>query len=105
MSAAADWVVAAATDAPAPLVRRVVDVLHAAPDAGASPAEVAAALLHGAEALLAQVLADRPRASAREVALDLLAADACVTWALEADPIGAAGRAAAILERLAAVAA
>ena len=55
--------------------------MHAA-DAAAAALPVADALLKASETLLASVLAGQ--GEGREVALDLLAADACVTWAFEA---------------------
>lgn len=66
--------------APPALLERVSAVLASKPEW--KGLLVAEALLESARALLGSVLA--PAEAGREVALDLLAADACVTWALEA---------------------
>jgi hypothetical protein len=69
---------------PAPhgrIVARVEQVLGA--DASLAARPLADALLAAADALLASALSERAGA-ARETALDLLSADACVTWAFEA---------------------
>lgn len=79
-TAASAFVAGHAGQTPAALVERVHAVLSAEPDTSALPA--AEALLRAGERLLANVLAES--AAGREVALDLLAADACVTWAFEA---------------------
>lgn len=77
---AADFVARHAGTAPPALIARVQAVL-AADEAGAGlPA--AESLLRAGEALLKSVLDDSE--SGRAVALDLLAADTCVTWAFEA---------------------
>lgn len=100
---AAEWIATAKPEAPERLVARVREVL----DAGSRTpkASVADALVDAAEMLLREVLeeADGP---ARDKALDLLAADACVTWAFEAaadDPDSLGDRAKATMERLAKV--
>lgn len=102
MSTAA-WIAAARPEAPHRLVTRVNEVLDARPLRGT--ASVAEDLIEAADLLLREVLreADGP---ARDRALDLLAADACVTWAFEAaaeDPAGLGARAKATMERLARV--
>ena len=74
------WVTAKGADAPPALVARVQGVLWAHKDWASLP--VADALVKAGEELLNGVLDDS--AAGREVALDLLAADACVTWAFEA---------------------
>lgn len=91
---------AAAAGAPDGVVTRVREVLADVPDTGQA---VADALLDAATRLLDEVLADRDRGSARAVALDLLAADACVTWAFEAEPTAVEARAEAAMARLAAL--
>ena len=99
----ASWVGAAGSESPAALVARVVEVLAAHPDWEGLP--TAEALLKAGEELLGSVLGHR-EGEGREVALDLLAADACVTWAFEAaadEPDSLGARASATMERLAAV--
>lgn len=77
----AAWVAARTPPAPERLLARVQAVLGAHPEwEGATTAQ---ALMRAGEKLLAAVLEERPE-PARARALDLLAADACVTWALEA---------------------
>jgi len=73
------WVEAFGVDAPPALVARVRQVVDA--DASMRGLTMSGALLRASETLLAGVIS-RPDAG-REVALDLLAADACVTWAFE----------------------
>jgi len=79
-SAASAFVASHAGQTPPALVEHVQAVLTA--DAAAAGLPAAEALLRAGERLLSQVLADA--GAGREVALDLLAADACVTWAFEA---------------------
>lgn len=67
-----------AGEVPPALIARVQSVLAAQ---GGEPQSAAAALLAASTTLLAGVLGDAR--AGREVALDLLAADACVTWAFE----------------------
>ena len=77
------WVAAQEPPAPAALVERVGGALARfdADDAAARPAHCLAA----AEAVLARLLADGATGTrSREAALDLLAADALVTYAFEA---------------------
>jgi len=97
---AGDWIAQAQPEAPERLVARVREVLATNPKA--KQLGVAEALLDAADALLRLVLreGDEP---ARERALDLLAADACVTWAFEAaadDPGTLGERARATMQRL-----
>jgi hypothetical protein len=77
---AAEWIGQAQPEAPERLVVRVREVLELNPRA--KQLGVAEALLDAADALLVLVLRDGDE-PARERALDLLAADACVTWAFE----------------------
>jgi len=82
----------------------VKEVLEAERSLGARP--IAEALLGAGESLLTAVLAPRS-GDARAAALDLLAADACVTWAFEAAadaPETISGRAEEAMRRIAAVA-
>lgn len=86
--------------APPALIARVQAVLAADDDAAALPA--AEALLRAGEALLKAVLDDSE--AGRAVALDLLAADTCVTWAFEAaadEPGSLPARAEAAMARIA----
>jgi len=81
---AAEWIARARPEAPERLIARVREVLEANPKV--KELGVAEALLDAADALLVLVLRDGgepAREHARERALDLLAADACVTWAFE----------------------
>lgn len=89
--------------APPALLDRVSAVLASHPEWKGYP--VPEALLEAAQALLGSVLA--PGEAGREVALDLLAADACVTWALEAaadQPAEFTVRADRMMQRIAEVA-
>jgi hypothetical protein len=97
------WVSQQGTDAPPALVRRVQAVLQANP--GWEALCLADALLKAGEELLAAVLGDST--AGRDVALDLLAADACVTWAFEAAadaPISLQARAEQAMEQIAGLA-
>lgn len=97
------WVKSQSGDAPPALVGRVGVVLEANPDWEAL--HVAEALLMAGERLLASVMTDST--AGREVALDLLAADACVTWAFEAaadEPSSLPLRAEQAMERIAGLA-
>jgi hypothetical protein len=100
----AQWI-ATRTPTPSPrLVERVVEVLETKP--ALARAERAEALVAVAEILLGSVLTERA-GGARDAALDLLAADACVTWAFEAaadDPGTLGARAEDAMRRMAAVA-
>jgi len=100
MSASA-WIGDARPEAPERLIARVREVLESHPKWEQLP--VADALVEAADALLREVLreGDGP---ARDRALDLLAADACVTWAFEAaadEPSKLVRRARSAMERLA----
>ena len=75
-----EWVERAEPAAPPALVRRVAEVFSAHP--GWEELPVADALTLAGEELLRAVLGETA-ADARACALDLLAADACVTWAFE----------------------
>ena len=95
-----EWIAQAQPEAPERLVARVREVLATNPRA--KQLSVSEALLDAADALLRLVLRDGDE-PARERALDLLAADACVTWALEVaadDPGTLSERARATMQRL-----
>lgn len=96
----AAWVAARGAGAPPALIARVQAVLAA--DEGGVALPVAEALLRAGETLLSSVL-DQAEAG-RAVALDLLAADTCVTWAFEAEadtPGTLPDRAATAMQRIA----
>ena len=96
----AAWVAERGAAAPPALIARVQAVLAA--DASVASLPVAEALLGAAEALLGSVLKDGE--AGRAVALDLLAADTCVTWAFEAaaaEPGTLPARAEAAMQRIA----
>ena len=98
---ALEWIRAAEPSAPSALVERVSAVIRAHPEWEEFP--VAEALTNAGDALLATVLGLAPE-SARDSALDLLAADACVTWAFEAaadDPATLPARAQEAMQRIA----
>lgn len=101
---AAELMAAVPVEVPERLVARVQEVLAAHPQWQLLPA--ADSLVSVADELLRGVLAQREgNGSPRDQALDLLAADACVTWAFEAaaDQPGSLGaHASATMERLAA---
>lgn len=100
---AAAWIAAARPEAPERLVARVLEALDTDPAWAQLP--VAEALIEAAARLLDVVLRDGD-GPARDRALDLLAADACVTWAFEAaadDPSSLGARAQETMERLARV--
>ena len=97
------WVELQGSDAPPALVQRVQAVLRA--NLGWEALPVAEALLKAGEELLAAVVADST--AGRDVALDLLAADACVTWAFQAaadEPGGLPARAERAMEQIAGLA-
>lgn len=103
-STAAAFVASHADETPPALVSRVLEVLGEHPEWNAVP--TAEALLGAGEQLLASVLAEE-KGEGRDVALDLLAADACVTWAFEAAadaPRTLGARAEAAMQRIAEVA-
>jgi hypothetical protein len=98
------WVERAGAASPPALVARVREVIAALPDQETIP--VAEALTRAGEVLL-QTALGRPPEQARDGALDLLAADACVTWAFEAaadDPASLPARAQEAMQRIAEVA-
>jgi len=101
----ASWVAARTPPPPGALARRIAGALG--PQGAAPAADAPEACLDAAERLVRRVLDAGPAAErARETALDLLCADALVTYAFEAaadapERIGA--RAAAALSRLAAL--
>jgi hypothetical protein len=83
VSTARAWVDSARPEPPEALRARVREVLEAHAEWDALP--VAEALVCAGERLLADVMAKGEGESRdRVTALDLLAADACVTWAFEA---------------------
>ena len=83
-AAGAAWVAAQEPPAPAALVERVGGAL-ASFDAEADEATRPACCLAAAETVLARLLADGATGTrSREAAIDLLAADALVTYAFEA---------------------
>ena len=99
------WIASRQPEAPERIVGRATAVLRSNPAWASLP--VAEALLQAGETLLASVLAERSGV-ARDRALDLLAADACVTWAFEAaadDPSTLGERARDAMRRIAEVAA
>ncbi len=96
----AAWVAERGAGAPEALIARVQAVLAA--DEGSAALPAAEALLRAGERLLATVLEDTE--AGRAVALDLLAADTCVTWAFEAEaeqPGSLPARAEAAMDRIA----
>lgn len=100
----ARWIASRTPPAPERLALRVRRVIEAHPEWESLP--VADALVAAAESLLDGALGERA-GEAREAALDLLAADACVTWAFEAAadaPSTLGARAEDAMRRLAAVA-
>lgn len=100
----AEWMRARAGDAPEPLLDRVEEILASLNLPHATP--VAESLLRAGEVLLDAVL-QASSGDGRGVALDLLAADACVTWAFEAAadaPSSLGARAEAAMQRIAEVA-
>jgi len=102
---ATDWIQARSSGAPPALVVRVMDVLRG--NAQGKSVGVAESLLRAGEQLLASATTPRT-GEAREAALDLLAADACVTWAFEAaadEPGTLAQRAEDAMRRITALAA
>ena len=80
---AREWVKAARPEAPSALTRRVLAVFDEHPEWDVLP--VSDALGEAGQVLLRAVVARQAAAvRGRSNALDLLAADACVTWAFEA---------------------
>jgi len=74
------WLDARHPEAPVALRRRIADLVAAHPEWEGMPRQHA--LLEASEMLMKDVLAEAP--NARGAALDLLAGDACVTYAFEA---------------------
>lgn len=74
------WLDARVPEAPAALKRRIAELVAAHPEWEAMPRQLA--LLAASEILMKDVLAAAPKD--RKAALDLLAGDACVTYAFEA---------------------
>lgn len=72
------WIAARAAEVPPALVERVQGLI---PEADGVPVD---RLIDTATSLLRTTVTEGTGAGARAVALDLLAADACVTWAFEA---------------------
>jgi hypothetical protein len=100
----AEWLSSRDPDAPPALTTCARELLEAHPEW--ERLSRVDALIEASEALLRRVL--EGGAVARANALDLLAADACVTWAFEAaadDPAGIAGRAERATMGIAAIAA
>jgi len=75
-----DWLSTRQPEAPVSLRVRIAEVVAVHPEWNAMPP--ADALLEAGEILMRDVLAAAPKD--RKAALDLLAADACVTYAFEA---------------------
>lgn len=101
-TAAGSWVAAHAEQPPAALRARLDGVLGS--DSVGADDAVATALLQAGQALLASIL--RSGSTQRDAALDLLTADALVTYAFEAaadDPASLDGRAADAMRAIAAV--
>ena len=99
-----DWLTACKPEAPPALTQCVRGLLESHPEWERLPR--VDAFIEASEALLRRVL--EGGTVARANALDLLAADACVTWAFEAaadDPASIAGRAARATNGIAAIAA
>jgi hypothetical protein len=99
-----DWIKARTPVAPPALVTCIATLFAAHSEWDALPR--ADALIQASELLLRRVLVGN--AAARASALDLLAADACVTYAFEAaadEPESIAGRALLAKQRIAAIAA
>jgi hypothetical protein len=98
------WLTSRCFDAPPALTACVRDLLDAHPEWASLPRTDA--FVEASEVLLRRVL--EGGAAARANALDLLAADACVTWAFEVaadDPGTIADRAERATRRIAAIAA
>ena len=102
MTVVADWLDTRDPAPPPAIARRIRELV---PGGASSPDELADAYLRAGEHLLDQVL--HRDCAARENALDLLVADALVTYAFEmasADPRGLERRAAGAMSRIAALA-
>jgi len=90
------WIAARAADVPPALIERVQGLV---PTADGAPVD---RLVETATSLLRTTVAQGEGEGARAVALDLLAADACVTWAFEAvtDPAALPAIADAAMQRI-----
>ncbi len=98
------WLDARQPEAPEALRRRIAQVVAAHPEWETMPRQEA--LLRASECLVREVLAAAPKD--REAALDLLAGDACVTYAFEVaadEPDGLASLADRAMQRIAKLAA
>lgn len=96
----AEWVISRAPEAPPALVARLTSLLEAHPEWRELPR--ADAFLQASAVLARRVLA--ADVTKRENALDLLTADACVTFAFEAaadEPATLAGRASFLQQQIA----
>jgi hypothetical protein len=96
------WLTSRKPEAPEALVRCVVELFEAHPEWDAL--DRVEAFAQASELLLRRVLAGG--AVARAVALDLLAADSCITWAFEAaadDPETLSDKAEAVKTRIASI--
>jgi hypothetical protein len=97
---AGQWVAAHAEQPPAALRARLDVILHA--DTASADENVSAALLDAGQSLLSTIL--QSGSTQRDAALDLLTADALVTYAFEAaadDPASLDSRAAAAMRAIA----
>ena len=104
MMSSAEWLTSRMPEAPPALKARVRELLASHPEWDRLPR--ADAFIQASELLLRRVL--EGGAIARANALDLLAADACVTWAFEAaadDPASIAAHAERATQGIAAIAA
>ena len=90
------WIAARAADVPPALIARVQGLV---PTADGAPVD---RLIETATSLLRTTVAQGEGEGARAVALDVLAADACVTWAFEAvtDPAALPAIADAAMQRI-----
>jgi len=90
------WIAARAADVPPALIERVQGLV---PTADGAPVD---RLIETATSLLRTTVAQGEGEGARAVALALLAADACVTWAFEAvtDPAALPAIADAAMQRI-----
>ncbi len=104
MTTNGDWLASRKPEAPPALMTCVRDLLESHPEW--EPLPRTDAFIEASEVLLRRVL--EGGTIARANALDLLAADACVTWAFEAaadDPLSIASRAERATNGIAAIAA
>ena len=104
MTSLQSWLDAREPEAPETLKARIAELVAEHPEWAAMPR--AEALLIAGEVLMKEVLAAAPKD--RDAALDLLAADACVTYAFEAaadEPSHFTERAERAMQRIAELAA